>query len=95
MSSSRSDQTSNTTTTDNRQIVDNGGIAVGQQSQVTINQVPDELIAMQGEVIQSLAKVAEQSKAQQRSDTLQMGDGLVKVGIPAALIAFVILKGKG
>jgi len=95
MSSSRSDQTSNTTTTDNRQIVDNGAIAVGQNSTVTVNQVPDELIAMQGEVIKSLATVAQTSKLQQRSGNLQMGDGLIKVGIPAALIAFVILKGKG
>ncbi len=91
-SDSRTVNSSDTIVTDQRQAVDNGAIAVGGESVVTINQVPDEALELTGKVIETLAGVVQETNAQNDSELLRLGQDVVKFAIPAALLAFV-LKG--
>lgn len=91
MSSSKSDQVSNTETADERIVASDQAVAVNAEGDVTINQVPDEALELGGEVVRVLADVVAQETDQDRSEAAQLAEGLIKIGIPAALIAFVLM----
>lgn len=91
-SSSKSDQSSSTTSEDNRIVADGGAIAVGSDSAVTINQVPDEVLAFGGQLVDRAFAVIEQDVKQRKSEGAQLSGDLIKFGLPLAAVAF-ILKG--
>ncbi len=93
MSTSTTSDSNSSETTDARQAVDNGGIAIGAGAgAVTINQVPDEALELGGEVISTLAEVVKQDVGQNRSENAQLLDTVLKFGIPAAAIAFIVSR---
>lgn len=91
-SHSSTDETASSETVDNRQVVDNGGIAVGAESVVTIHQVPDEAFELTGEVVGVLADIVAMETTQDQSDLTQVTETAIKYGVPAVL-AIMLLKG--
>lgn len=89
MSSSRSDQKTETTTNDERIVASDNAVAINAQGAVTFNQVPDEVFELGGEVVAALERVTMLETKQDRSEGAQLGDAVIKVGIPAAALAFV------
>ncbi len=93
-SSSKTNSSSDVITNDSRQLVDGKAVAVGKNSDVTINQVPDEAFALSGEVVKALAKVATAKTQQGDGQSFRTAQTLMKYAIPAGLIAFALAWSK-
>jgi len=91
MSTAESTQSTNTETKDERIVASDRAIAVNAEGNVTLNQVPDEVFDLGGEVVAALKDVAALETRQDRSEVAQLGDRLIQFGIPAALLGFVAL----
>lgn len=95
---SKSKQESATITEDNRIIADGGGIGINADGDVSLHMVPDEAFELAefalGETTRAFSDALVRTQAAARTESAQLAEQIIKIGIPAAALVFLLARMK-
>ena len=100
MASSNSSSSNTTTTEDNRIIAEDEAIAINSRGDVQVHMVPDEAFDLASDalftvenstrqVVDAFGDALESTQAAARSESADLADKIIKIGIPALAVAYL------
>ena len=94
ISSARSSQASTTVNEDNRIVADGSGIGINTDGNVTVQVVADEAFELAEMALDrttsAFAEALDKTQQRARTESAQLGEQLIKIGIPAMALIYLV-----